>query len=581
MGRCGLPPAVRSHPGGMAACSSRSAVEEVSGRPQNPLHHAAHGPPPHEQMRSAPHCAAVSGGHGDLLIGEDLGWRPGARWARQDREPAKPAFHESRTSFAPAPNPLVIAHRSGQRMTIAAACPVAQALGLEVGMAVAQARAVVPGLAVVDAEPEEDAALLTRLALFAARRWTPRAAVSGNDGLWLDLSGVAHLFGGEHDMAARILHFCARLGLDARIAVAGTAGAAHALARHGSGPAVFCPSGEEAEALAPLPIAALRFEDDISIPARRLGIDRIGDLVLMPRAPLERRFGRTLLLRLDQALGRAAEAIEPVVPEEPPHILLRFLEPIATAEAIGEALRRLMALLAARLIEQGLAVRRLHLVCARVDGVDQIVAIGTARATRDAAHLLSLLERRIETIEPGFGIEAMRLVAIRCEPLGPQPIAGALGDGKPAADLVPLIDRLVGRLGPRRLYRLSAVESDVPERSLRRVAPLDPVEGWPPDWPRPVRLFARPERIDQVMALLPDGPPRRFTWRGAVHVVRSADGPERIYGEWWKRRGEEQAVRDYFLVEDEAGARFWLFRRGDGADPRTGDLSWYLHGVFG
>jgi protein ImuB len=227
----------------------------------------------------------------------------------------------------------------------------------------------------------------------------------------------------------------------------------------------------------------------------------------------------------------------------------------------------------------GLAARVLTLIGERVDGVKQIVRIGTARATRDGAHLLRLMKPRIETIDPGFGIERIRLVADRVEPLGPQPIAGILTGEQAEPDLVPLIDQLAGRLG-RRLYRIGAVESDVPERSVRRVGPLDAPAGWP-QWPRPVRLLSPPERLDNVMALLPDQPPRRFTWRGRAYRVRQADGPERIHGEWWKRRAEAEAVRDYFQVEDEAGQRFWLFRRGDGEDPRSGDLSWYLHGVFG
>ena len=300
----------------------------------------------------------------------------------------------------------------------------------------------------------------------------------------------------------------------------------------------------------------------------------------MPRAPLQRRFGAELLTRLDQALGRAAEPIEPIVPEDPPSVLLRFVEPIAGAEAIEQAMAEALRRLVAGLERSGLAVRRLTLVGERIDGVDQVVRIGTARATRDGAHLLRLLKPRIETIEPGFGLESLRLVAGRVEPLGAQPIAGALAGDPPEPDLVPLIDRLAGRLGARRLYRIGAVESDVPERSLRRVAPLDRPAGWP-DWPRPVRLLSPPERIDNVMALLPDQPPRRFTWRGRAYRVRQADGPERIHGEWWKRSAEAEAVRDYFQVEDEAGQRFWLFRRGDGEDVRTGDLSWYLHGVFG
>jgi protein ImuB len=515
--------------------------------------------------------------------GEDLGWRPGARWARasSDKETLETNGTCHFRHLHPTNKPLVTIQKSAQRITIAAVCPAALALGLAPGMALTQARALVPELDVRDAEPEADAALLHQLALFAAHRWTPRAAVSDMDGLWLDLTGVAHLFDGEQAMAQRILRFCARLGLTAHIAIADTAGAAHALARHGGKRLLCCPPDGQAEAIALLPIAALRIDEETVTAAHRLGIERIGALAAMPRAPLARRFGAELLLRLDQALGCAGETIEPIVPEEPPSALVRFVEPIATAEAIGEAMRHLMALLAGALEEQGLGARRLTLLCSRIDGDEQRITIGTARVTRDSLHLLLLLSQRIETIDPGFGIEAMRLVAGRCEPLAPQPIDSGWTGEQAAPDLVPLIDRLTGRLGPRRLFKISAVESDVPERSLRRVAPLDPVMDWPPDWPRPARLLRRPEPVDQVVALLPDGPPRRFTWRGKIHVVRRADGPERIYGEWWKHRGEAQAVRDYFQVEDESGARFWLFRRGDGVDMRTGDLSWYLHGVFG
>jgi protein ImuB len=204
------------------------------------------------------------------------------------------------------------------------------------------------------------------------------------------------------------------------------------------------------------------------------------------------------------------------------------------------------------------------------------IAIGTARPTRDGAHLLRLLAMKIERIEPGFGLDSMRLVAGRCEPLPPEQLSG----DKPASDLAILIDRLAGRLGPRRLYRKSAVESDVPERSVCRIGPLAAPVTWP-KWPRPVQLLSPPERVDNVLYELPDQAPLRFSWRGRMHRVRRADGPERIFGEWWKRRAEAEAVRDYFQVEDEEGARFWLYRRGDGVDGRTGDLSWYLHGVFG
>jgi protein ImuB len=510
-------------------------------------------------------------------------FRKGAR-SRGDRAGASGHGASGSPRITP-PSPageraLVTTHRAGQRIEIAAACPAAHALGLHPGMAVTQARALVPGLDLRDAETAADAALLHRLGLFAARRWTPKAAVSDPAGLWLDLSGVAHLFGGERAMCARILRFCARLGLAARIAVAGTPGAAHALARFAPGPITLCPAGAEAEAIAPLPLAALRVGDEVLSAARRLGLDRVGDLIAMPRGPLNRRFGATLLTRLDQALGRSAEPFDPIMPVEPPAATLRFAEPIATAEAIETALGLLMARLIEALARRLLGARTLALLCARIDGDEQTVAIGTARATRDGNHLTRLMAAKIDRIEPGFGIEAIRLIALRTERLEARPIAGELAGDKPAPDLAPLVDRLAGRLGPRSLFRSSAVESDVPERSVRRVGPLAPAARWP-DWPRPVRLLAPPERVENVVALLPDQPPRRFTWRGRSHSVARADGPERIYGEWWRHSGEADAVRDYFQVEDEEGRRFWLYRRGDGVDARTGDLSWHLQGLFG
>jgi protein ImuB len=512
-------------------------------------------------LRSDERALPVRGGH----------WRPGARWAREE----KPGLvrHAGETAA------LVTFQRDGNRDVIAAACSAARALGLAPRMPLAQARILVAGLDVRPADHEGDAAWLARLGRFAARRWTPRAALSGPDGLWLDLSGVAHLFGGERRMCERILGFCARLGMAARIAVAGTAGAAHALARFGAAPLILCPCGGEADALAQMPLAALRLDESILSRAHRLGLERIGELIAMPRAPLRRRFGAGLLTRLDQALGRAGEPFDPIVLHEPPSVTLRFLEPIATAEAIEEACAEAVRRLIPDLAKAGLAVRRLVLICDRVDNIKQTVIVSTVRATRDGAHLHRLLCAKIEKIEPGFGIERIRLIAARVEPLGPQPVAGELAGEKPAPDLAPLIDRLASRLGARRLYRLTALESDVPERSLARLGPLEEAAAWP-GWPRPIRLLTPPEPVEQVVALLPDGPPRRFTWRGRAYRVAAADGPERIYGEWWKRGREAQAVRDYFQVEDEGGGRFWLFRSGDGVDPATGDLGWRLHGLF-
>lgn len=465
-------------------------------------------------------------------------------------------------------------------MLVAAACPMAQAQGIHPGMALARAR-LTADLDVCPADPEADRQVLTRLASFAARRWTPRAALSGPDGLWLDLTGTTHLFGGEQAFCERIIRFCTRAGLTARVAIAGTYGAAHALARHGAAPVTLCPNGREAEALAPLPLGSLRFNPTVLGTAHRFGIERVQDLFAMPRAPLQRRLGREVLTRLDQVLGRIEEPFDPVVPEERPGIRLDLAEPVATPEAIRTVIGDLVTGLAQQLLERGCGARRLTLTCSRVDGDDQRLPIGLARASRDPAHLLRLVMMKIQEIEPGCGIEAMILAAVHIEPLAPESIASALNQADPAADLALLIDRLTTRLGASRLSKSSAVESDVPERSIRYVKPLEKAADWPPDWPRPVWLLSPPEPVDQVLSALPDSPPARFRWRGRMHIVTQADGPERIYGEWWKRASEMYRARDYFRVENQEGARFWLFRRGDGADPASGDLSWYIHGVFG
>lgn len=466
-------------------------------------------------------------------------------------------------------------------MVLAAVCPRALALGLASGMALTQARAMIPALHVHDADRPGDAALLARIGDFAARRITPLVAIASTDGLWLDLTGADHLHGGEARLCRRLLRFCARLGLRARIAVAGQAAAADALARHGAERVLHCPAGGEQAMLAPMPLAALRLPRETVAAMNRLGIDTIGDLIGMPRAPLVRRFGREPLLRLDQALGHAAEPFDPIVPRDVPAAMLRFAEPIGDAETIVRAIGELLEQLETVLREQALGARALLLVCERVDRQEERVAVGAARATRDKAHLLRLLTRKVETIDPGFGIDAMRLIAARTEPLGALPVPGDLATPESPPDLAELIDLIAGRIGARNLYRFSCVESEVPERGLRRIAPLDTPMPWPDSWPRPPRLLPRPEPVGNVVAELPDAPPRRFTWRGRTHLIVRGDGPERIFGEWWKRGGERAAVRDYFRVEDESGARFWLFRKGDGENPATGDLSWWIQGSFG
>lgn len=426
----------------------------------------------------------------------------------------------------------------------------------------------------------EDERWLGRLALHAAAHWTPVAAPAPPDGLWLDLTGTTHLFGGEKRFCRRVVAFLHRLGFTARIAVADTPGAAHALARHAHQAITITPTGQSAQALAGLPVSSLRLEEVPLDAALRFGFERIGDLLAVPRAPLTRRLGRTAVERLDQALGRVAEPIVPWLVEEAISAERRLVEPIGTAEAIARVIDDLVVDLIDRLRETGRGVRRLALTCRRVDGSDQRLVFGLARASRDAAYLCRLLHLRIEQIEPGFGVEVMRLDALASERLDAAPIRADLADAARPDDLSTLIDQLASRVGPDALYRTTSVESDVPERSVARCDPLAEVRGWPA-YPRPVRLLRHPETLTQVVALLPDAPPRRFRWRGHTHRIVAGDGPERIHGEWWRREGEVWAVRDYYRVEDEQGGRFWVFRRGDGSDPSTGDMSWHLHGLFG
>ena len=464
---------------------------------------------------------------------------------------------------------------------IAAADAAARAQGLRPGMPLAQALATVPDLLVADADPESDGRALSDLAAWCLR-WSPMTAPDPPDGVWIDATGCAHLHGGEQGMLDALVGRLAAAGLSVRAGLADTPGAAHAMARQGVDPVTVVAPGAQADALALLPMSALRIPEKMADSLRRLGFDLVGQLYAAPRGPLARRFGDALLLRLDQALGRVAEPIQPVLPPGIISVRRAFVEPIATAEAFAAVILVLVGEACAALQARGAGARTLDLLFERVDGSAQAVRVGTARPVRDPMHLARLLDERIETVDPGFGVEAMRLALPLIEPLAAVQHASGLGGGSgAAADIAALIDRLSNRLGAGRVYRVAPVESDVPERAVAAVPPLAPFDerGWTTPWPRPARLLPRPEPVD-AMGLLPDHPPRWFTWRRVRHRVVRADGPERITGEWWRRSSERAAVRDYWVVEDEDGCRFWLFRRGDGLDPATGGLSWFLHGFF-
>lgn len=496
--------------------------------------------------------------------------------------PAWPAGRLRRQKGAAAPppeKPLVFAGQNGSRRVIIAADQAALALGLMPGLALAEAQARVPDLHVEAADPAADAAALERLAAWALRRYSPIAAIDPPDGLIIDITGAAHLFGGEPELLDDLLRRLAEARISARAALADTVGAAHALARFAPEPSTVVPPGETGTALSGLPIAALRLGHELAGNLQRLGFDTISDLAAVPRAPLRLRFGEEPLRRLDQALGRLAEPLRPYVPPQLIQVRRGFAEPISAPETLARYTGKLVAALCRVLEEKGLGARRLDLLFYRVDKITQAIRAGLARPARDPSHLARLLTDRLESIDPGFGIEEMRIAASLAEPLAPS--QGDISGPKARADIAALVDRLANRTGVTKLYRAAPAESDWPERSVRRLPPLAPPAGavWPKHWPRPSRLFSPPEPVE-ALALLPDKPPAQFTWRGLRHRVKRADGPERVFGEWWRSEEEAAAVRDYFLVEDEAGERFWLFRSGDGEDPAAGNLRWYLHGVF-
>ncbi len=431
----------------------------------------------------------------------------------------------------------------------------------------------------VDADPAADLVALERLTLWALSQYSPIVAIDPPDGIVLDTEGADHLQGGEELMLSGLVNRFRARGLPVRAVIADTWGAAFGLARSMRAETKVIPTGKTAEAVARLPLSAMRLNAETIVSLRTLGFKTIGELAATPRAPLTLRFGPEIGRRLDQMLGRVAEPIDPIRCPEIIEVHRAFAEPIGAAETIAKYVSRLVTQLCLELQAKGLGVRRTDLIVHRVDNTIQALRAGTAKPVRDAVWLTKLLHDRIEKIDPGFGIEKLSLAATMVEPLNDRQIVSSLVEAA-AVDVTSLID-ILGNRGTQRIYRLAPVASDVPERSVQRISPVADEEGhtWPLIWPRPVRLMDRPEQIE-VMALLPDHPPVWFTWRGKRRRVKRADGPERIYGEWWRRTSEWVAVRDYFTVEDETAERYWIYRSGDGVDAETGSHKWFLHGVF-
>jgi protein ImuB len=488
-------------------------------------------------------------------------------------------------SAAPPEAPLAVVAKVKNALRLAALDEHARRLGLHTGQALADARAMIPILETAAEDSVADRTLLENLADWA-ERYTPLVALDADNGLILDITGAAHLFGGEDALVAGL---CARLtaqGFFARVAIADTPGAAFATARFTTVSVV--PPGGATTMLAPLPLAALRLDRETVAAMDRVGLKRIGQIVALPRAPLAARFGTMLIRRLDQALGREEESITPRRPVASLSAERRFAEPIAREEDVAATLASLAATLAASLEARGLGARALELVLFRVDGVVARTTVATSRPIRSPKLVLDLFREKFaglgETFDAGFGFDVIRLAVNATAPRNPTQIDLA-GDADGDAGLGQLIDRIGARLGPARIGRIVAEDSHIPERAERfAIAEEDsfarspaPTASFHPDAAidRPLRLFARPEPVEAV-AEVPDGPPVRFRWRRALYRVARAEGPERIAAEWWR---SDDLTRDYFRVEDISGHRFWLFREGlygrESLAPR-----WYLHGVF-
>jgi protein ImuB len=537
---------------------------------------------------------------------------------------------------------------------IAALNEAAEAGGLKLGAPLAHARAQAESLQVRAVDPVADSAALRRLALWATR-YTPTASPwseeNGADGFFLDIEGAAHLFGGEEmlitDLASRLQQ---NFGLPARLAVAATPGAAWALSRFHAAPLTVLPSGVEAAALAPLPVEALRLTAATCTALRRLGFKSLGSLLDQPRAPFAARFPAEFLRRIDQALGRVDEPLVPIVAPPVYHSLRYLLEPIFTQEAVVALAGRLMHTLVHVLTRDDVGARALRLSLYRVDGAVETVDIGLTLPTRSVSHVARLLELKLEALaamqDAGFAFEAIGLAVTRAEPMParqrelsppshPSPAGGGGSGWGQDADqterCATLIDALRQRLGPHSVRRFEAVACHIPERT-EILSPVDgeALQSPPPgrrrstaesrragsggtndgerashgeSWEqttRPLLLLPRAEPTE-VTALVPDGPPRRFCWRGVTYEVAGAQGPERIASEWWRLRtinpsahsrdgedpilngaedeGQQALTRDYYLVEDADGHRFWLYREGL-YEREMAAARWFVHGLF-
>jgi protein ImuB len=470
----------------------------------------------------------------------------------------------------------------------------AAGLGLEIGLPLANARAVCPDIQVFDADEAADGEALGHIADWCDR-FTPLVALDPPHGLLLDITGCAHLFGGEALMLAMVCGALRRQGFVVSAAIAGTPVCARTLTRCFSGRIVA--AGEEADAVTPLPVFALGAADAITSGLRRAGLKTIGDVASRSRPEITARFGAHFTSLLEQALGQDDAPISPRKPLPEYIVEKRFAEPVMTDTVISATLAGLARTLVAAMERQGKGARRLEASFFRTDGAVRAVAVETGQPVTRGEVIDRLFRERLDAIadplDPGFGFDLIRLSASRTEIVVQQQrdLDVNVHDND---ELAALIDRIAARIGGSRVMVHLPQDTHIPERAVEAVsAQHHLLLAGHADWPartesepplRPLRLFERPEQI-QVIAQVPDGPPARFVWRRASHAVVRAEGPERIAMEWWRTRGE-MLTRDYFRVEDESGLRFWLYRDGlydreiVQQEDKVVQPDWFMHGLF-
>jgi protein ImuB len=491
-------------------------------------------------------------------------------------------------------NPCIVVAKQNNALQITALNDAAAKLGLEIGLPLANTRAVCPDIQVVDADPAADSATLAHIADWCDR-FTPLVALDAPHGLFLDITGCAHLFGGE---AALMEMLCSALkvqGFLSSAAIAGTAVCARTLSHYSHGRIVA--DGAEVAAVRPLPVFTLGADDAITRGLRRAGLTTIGDVAARARHEITARFGADFTSLLEQALGHSDAPISPRKPLPDYIVEQRFPEPVATDGVIAATLGHLARTLVSVMDRQGKGARRLEASFFRTDGAVRTITVETGLPVTRGEVVDRLFRERLDAIadplDPGFGFDLIRLAAGRTEIVVQQQrdLDVHVHDND---ELAALIDRIAARLGSRRVVVHLPVDSHIPERAME-IAPAQHhlAAATQAMWPeriasepplRPLRLFDRPEPIKVSAAEFPDKPPKEFTWRRVLHTVVHAEGPERVAMEWWRSHAR-MPTRDYFRIEDESGQRFWLFRDGLYGEIRDADgesvaPTWFMHGLF-